>query len=106
MADTLQTQTHGRSTGAIVTTLAIVTTALLVAGCGADPGAPSSEMGSTIGSQDELLRWPLPPGAEAYSDIDQDVPGSRFILDSNDQSCRIDEGHPDVHPARVVDQER
>ena len=88
-------QTHRRSTVDTVAAVVVTfTTALLVVGCGAEPAPPPTDTGPAQGSQDELLRWPLPPGAEAYADID----GRRMhrdVVEQADMSRRYrDQGHP------------
>lgn len=93
MTSTLQTDTRGRSTAAIVGAVLALATALLVAGCGPESAARPTATNSANDLQDELLRWPLPPGAGAYADID----GRRihrYVVEQAEISRRYrDQGH-------------
>ncbi len=94
MTSTLRADTHDRS--AVVIAAAVVTAAatLLVAGCGAESAARSTTTGSANDSQNELLRWPLPAGAEAYADIDGRRM-HRYVVEQAEISRRYrDQGHP------------
>ena len=94
MTDTLQIEAYGRATAATVATVLVLTSALLAAGCGQEPSQPPTETGSAQSAQDELLRWPLPPGAEAYADIDGRLM-HRYVVEQAEISRRYrDDGHP------------
>ena len=80
----------------VAITAAIASVTLLLAACGgwADTRAAEGSSTSIDDLQDSLLQWPLPSGAEAYSDID----GRRlhqYIVDQAEMSRRYrDQGHP------------